>query len=534
MMSRVNLWIKEGKGSRIIASSLSRGLRKLRCHRISFYPVGKEYFMKESSLIHSLYLASAAIVPRFPERPVRGQGAGKVDTLQRAKVICRRSAFIVFVALLLTVQPFLENHVSAQEKTVDDEKIEKLEQLIKAQQQQLESLQQQLNELKQTAADAQIEHENTRKTIKKVAEDMKSRVDTSSTARIALDQPPGDKDVTSGGGERMRLSINGFVNRAVNIVDDGKDTDAYFVDIDDAESRVNFVGTARASDDLTLGTRIELAIAPNKSGNVSQVDQEVDNIFEQRWTEVSLLSKRFGKLSLGKGNVGAFGTTSVDLSRTGVISYSSIIDTAGGMLFRQTSDDELTDVRIGDAFSNFDGLLRKNRLRYDTPTFYGFHLSGSAFSDRRYDGALWWGGQGYGFKAAAGAGITEPNEDDAGLQYGGSFSVLHEDTGLNVTLSSGKLERDDQSDPYNFYGKIGWLRNFFPFGWTALGVDYTRSVNLPTENDDSYSIGVAAVQSFEKYGTEVYLLYRLHSLDRDVEPSVHDINVVSIGTRVKF
>jgi predicted porin len=426
------------------------------------------------------------------------------------------------------------SQLSAQEKAVDAEKIERLEQLIKAQQQQLESLQQQLNELKEVAADAKIEHEKNRQTIKKVSKDMESRVDTAATARIALDQPPGDKDVTSGGGERMKLSINGFVNRAVNIVDDGKNTEAYFVDIDDAESRVNFVGTARATDDLTLGTRIELAIAPNKSGNVNQNEQEIDNIFEQRWVEASLLSKRFGKLSLGKGNVGAYGTTSVDLSRTGVISYSGIIDTAGGMLFRQSSDDSLTDIRIGDAFSNFDGLLRKNRLRYDTPTFHGFHLSASAFSEQRYDGALWWGGQGYGFKAAAGAGITDVNENDEGLQYGGSFSILHENTGLNFTLSSGKLERDDQSDPYNVYGKLGWLKDFFPFGWTALAADYTRSVNLPTDNDDSYSIGVAAVQAFEKYGTEIYALYRLHSLDRDVEPSVHDINVVSIGTRVKF
>ncbi|MGD8258330.1 MAG: hypothetical protein PVH56_12240 [Desulfobacterales bacterium] len=441
---------------------------------------------------------------------------------------------IIFIVLLLAAQVFSVNTVGAEEESVDAKTIERLERLIKDQQQQLESLRQQVNQLKKNAVDAQTEAKEAKEAAKDVAEDMERRVDISRTARIALDQPPGEKVVTSGGGERMKLSINGFVNRAVNIVDDGKNTEAYFVDIDDAESRVNFVGTARATDDLTLGTRIELAIAPNKSGNVNQNEQEIDNIFEQRWTEASLLSKRFGKLSLGKGNVGAFGSTSIDLSRTGLISYSSIIDTAGGMLFRQKSDDSLTDVRIGDAFNNFDGLLRKNRLRYDTPTFYGFHLSGAAFSEQRYDGALWWGGQGYGFKAAAGAGLTDLNDDDEGLQYGGSFSILHENTGLNFTLSSGKLERDDQSDPYNFYGKVGLLRNFFPFGWTALGVDYTRSVNLPTDNDDSYSIGVVAVQYFEKYGTELYALYRLHSLDRDVEPSVHDIGLLSIGTRVKF
>jgi hypothetical protein len=210
------------------------------------------------------------------------------------------------------------------------------------------------------------------------------------------------------------------------------------------------------------------------------------------------------------------------------------VDTAGGMLFRQTSDDSLTDVRILDAFSDFNGLFRKNRLRYDTPRFYGFHLSGSAISDQRYDGSLWWGGQGYGFKAAAGAGFAYTNEDDTDYLYAGSFSVLHEDTGLNFTLSSGLLERDNQSDPKNYYAKVGWLANFFSFGWTSFGIDYTRSLNLPTENDDSYSIGLAAVQLFAEYGTEFYGLYRLHSLNRDVEPSVHDIAVGSIGARVKF
>ena len=195
--------------------------------------------MKSFSLIHLLRLAGAAIGPGLLERPAFGQGNGKVDDLQCVKVICRRSAFIVFVVLLLAVQPYLVGQVSAQEKTVDDEKIERLERLIKAQQQQLESLLQQVNELKETAAEALAEAEEAQAAAKDIAEDMESRVDISRTARIALDQPPGDKVVRSGGGERTKLSINGFVNRAVNIVDDGKNTEAYFVDIDDAESRVN-------------------------------------------------------------------------------------------------------------------------------------------------------------------------------------------------------------------------------------------------------------------------------------------------------
>ncbi len=499
------------------------------------YPKITESFVKEQTMNtfsqqNLLHIAGGIYRRRFFTLPVFGRHPGDSRNLQGIKRIAEWRTFMVIVVLLLAFQAYMVSPVSAQEKITDAEKIERLERLIKAQQQQLELLQQQVNELNQTAKTAQTEA----KEAKSVAQEVESRVELSAAAKPADAPAPDDKVVTSGGGERMKLSVNGFVNRMVSVIDDGKDTDAYFVDNDVAESRVNFAGTAKATDDLTVGARIELAIAPNKSGNINQLDQEQDNIFTQRWTEASLSSKRFGKLSLGKGNVAGYGATAIDLSRTNVIAYSGIVDVAGGMFFRQTSDDALTDVRIGDAFNNFDGLIRQNRMRYDSPTFHGFHLAATAFSEQRYDGALFWGGQGYGFKAAAGAHITDPNEDDAGLRYGGSFSLLHEGTGLNLALSSGKLERDNQTDPYNLYGKIGWLTNFFPVGWTAFSADYTRSYNLPTDSDDGYSVGLAAAQAFEKYGTELYMLYRLHSLDRDIAPDVHDINVFSFGARVKF
>ena len=277
-----------------------------------------------------------------------------------------------------------------------------------------------------------------------------------------------------------------------------------------------------------------MSIAPNNAGIVNQNDEEAGDFFEQRWAEVSLDSKRFGKLSLGRGYTASYGTASSDLSGTNVIATSTIADLAGGMLFRQSNDDSLTDIRIGDAFNDFNGLSRKNRFRYDTPKFYGFHLAVSAVSDDRYDAGLYWGGQGYGFKAAGAAAFAYPNEDDTNFQYDGSFSLLHEDTGLNLTLSAGLQERDEQGDAKNLYAKAGWLTRFFSFGETAFGVDYTRSLNLPTGRDNGYSVGAAAVQQFEEFGTEIYLLYRLHSLDRDLEPSVHDISVGSIGARVKF
>ena len=430
-----------------------------------------------------------------------------------------RKAFIIVVVLLLAVQVFFVSRVTAQEGTADSKDVERLERLIKEQQQQLESLQQQVNELKKTATEAQTEA----KEAKSVAEEAKTTV-------VA----PVKKGVTSGQ-ERIKLAISGQVNRAVNMVDDGKNTKAYFVDNDVSNSRVRFIGTAKATDDLTIGSRIEVAIAPNESSEVSQGNEESGDFFDQRWAEVSLDSKRFGKLSLGKGDTASNNSSQVDLSKTDVVLYSSISDIAGGLLFRQkNADDTLTNVSVSDAFRDFDGLSRRTRVRYDTPTFSGFHLATSAVSDQRYDGSLWWGGQGYGFKAAGAAAIAYPNQDDTDYQYNGSFSLLHEDTGLNLTCSAGLLQRDNQGDASNFYTKVGWLTRFFSFGETAFGIDYTRSMNLPTGRDDGFSVGAAVVQQFEDYGTELYLQYRIYSLDRDAEPNVQDINVGTIGARVKF
>ncbi len=421
---------------------------------------------------------------------------------------------MIIIGLLLAFGVFYLSPAAAQ----DGQTVERLERLIKEQQQQLESMQRQLNELKQTAADAQ----NQAKEAKSTAEEVKTTM-----------QAPVEKGVTSGQ-ERVKLAISGQVNRAVNIADDGKDTKAYFVDSDASNTRVRFIGTAKATDDLTVGSRIELALAPNESSDVDQDNEESGDFFDQRWAEVSLNSKRFGKLSLGKGDTASNNSAEVDLSRTDVIAYASIADIAGGLKFRQNSGDSLTNVRISDAFKDLDGLSRKSRVRYDTPTFYGFNLAGSLISDQRYDASLWWGGQGLGFKAVAAAAFANPKEDNTDYQYDGSLSVLHEATGLNLTLSGGLKERDDQGDAKNFYAKGGWLTRFFSAGETAFAVDYTRSLNLPTGRDKGYSVGGAVVQQFEDYGTELYLQYRLYSLDRDVEPSVQDINVGTIGARVKF
>ena len=380
--------------------------------------------------------------------------------------------------------------------------VDSLEKQLKLQQDQLETLQKQVDQFKKTE-----------------------------------DAAPASKLVTSGS-DKVKLTLSGQINRAMNVIDDGDTTEAYFVDSDASNSRFRLVGTAKVDDDWTLGTRMEIAVAPNESSDVSQDNAESGDFFDQRYTEITLASKQYGKIYFGKGDTASNNSAEVDLSGTDLIQYASIADIAGGMQFVESGNDDLSGTTVADAFKDFDGLSRKSRLRYDTPTFNGFSLASSWISDKRWDASLWWNGEFSGFKAGAAAAVayinSDKNGDNSDYQYDGSFSVIHEETGLNFTFSAGVQEVDNQGDPSNVWGKIGWRTDLVSYGKTSFGIDYGKSENLTTDSDDGYSYGLAAIQQFDEYGAEVYAQYRVFSLNRDDDPNVEDLKVATIGTRVKF
>jgi cell division protein FtsB len=124
------------------------------------------------------------------------------------KMMKIRKAMFMASYLLLAAGVLYVSPVGAQ----DAQRIERLERMIKEQQRQLESMQRQLNQMKQTAADTQTQ-----------AEDAKS-IDEEAKTQAKGFQPPAPQAVTSGQ-KRVKLAISGQVNRALNLIDDGKNTD---------------------------------------------------------------------------------------------------------------------------------------------------------------------------------------------------------------------------------------------------------------------------------------------------------------------
>jgi hypothetical protein len=130
--------------------------------------------------------------------------------------------------------------------------------------------------------------------------------------------------------------------------------------------------------------------------------------------------------------------------------------------------------------------------------------------------------------------IYDPNERNVDYRVAGSWSLLHDATGLNLTASSGFEDTAYGGTPYNVYGKLGWNASFLDVGPTGFGVDYTWTENVSGNGDQGQGVGLAAVQVLSAYGIELYSQFRWYSVDRDRGPRFDDIFVGTTGTRVRF
>jgi hypothetical protein len=411
----------------------------------------------------------------------------------------------------------------------------------------IEALERQMEEMRRTMQSMEAELEALRKAPPPEVVAV-PRVPPTERPSVVRDQSPEEtittteqatEPVVSSSQARVKVSVSGQVNRAINVANDGDSTKAYFVDNDVSNSRFRVLGLANYNEDVRFGGLLEVAFSPNNSSDVSQDNEDSDDLIDVRRADTAVDSRRLGRIWLGKGSAATDNVAEYDLSGLDVIMYAGVADIVGGLQF--TEDGTLTGLTVADAFFDFDGD-RQDRVRYDTPVFGpGLQFSVSAGADQRYDASLNWGGdfdQWPGvevgpFTTLAAVGISDPSEDGVDYRLMGSGSILHNPTGLSLTLSSG-MDQADEGDPYNLYGKLGWYGTLNRLGNTGFGLDFTRGHDVSADGDTGYSVGGAVVQTIEGYGTELYSQVRWFTLDRDDAPNVDDIVVGTLGTRVKF
>ena len=347
------------------------------------------------------------------------------------------------------------------------------------------------------------------------------------------------------------LSISGQVNRAFLYADNGTVDDLFFVDNNNSSTRLRFRAVGRIDCDLKLGAQIEVQFRSNSTRFIrfkQDGDPGPDN-FTQRKMEIWLDSETWGQLWLGQGDTASNGTSEMDLSGTGVIGYSDVGEIAAGLEFDN-------GVRIRNASDNFDGIGRRDRVRYDTPTFSGFTASAS-YSDRNWwDVALRFADEFDTFTIASAIAYAQPDTSAGGpydYQVNGSASVLFSN-GLNLTIAGGFQEnrtggRGAVTDPYFLYGKVGWILDLIDWGQTAVAVDFQFTSERDAQGEEFYGYGAFIVQNLEWLGTDLYAGFRYMQLKNDTAVALPvpgtffpattnanpgDITAVMVGARVKF
>jgi len=340
----------------------------------------------------------------------------------------------------------------------------------------------------------------------------------------------------------IELKISGQVNRAVLWADNGDDDEVFYTDNDNSGTRFRFVATGRLNDDVTAGATIELQFESNSStdirfganGGTGGTGGGATPVGE-RIGEVWLNSASMGKLSLGQGNTATNGTAETDLSGTGLAQYSIGGGGIEGLGFQNGG--VLTGVLVGSAFTNLDGGSRRDRIRYDTPTFAGFRLSASASQGGRNDVALRYANQFAGAKIAASIGFQNASAvgtgggNDESDRISGSISVLL-DNGFNLTFAAADADRKVGDDRTFLYGKVGFRTNSVSmYGKTSFSIDYYEGEDIAADGSGtSTSYGFGAVQNLDPIGAQMYLSVS----NSEVDGGADDIFAVFTGLRIKF
>jgi hypothetical protein len=324
------------------------------------------------------------------------------------------------------------------------------------------------------------------------------------------------------------FNISGQINRAGMYADDGDTAKWFFVDNDNSSTRFRFTGANDFEHDWKVGIVWEVEMQSDASNKVHMGDDGSDFgdvNFDERKMEFWI--EKWGRLWLGQGDTASNGTSEIDLSGTTVASYSDINAVGGSFEFKDDGDE--IGVSVSQSRDNFDGLSRKDRVRYDTPKWAGFYGSGSVGNQSRWDVAARYAGDFGWAKFAAGAAWADYGtaSDSVNDQFSSSASMLF-NFGLNLTASYAKQDKD-RKDPWNVFGKIGY--NFLEKH--AASVQWNRTENLSARDDEADSFALAYVftpwKSVELYGT-----YYIHMLDRDEGSDPDDINIFMAGGRVKF
>ena len=395
-------------------------------------------------------------------------------------------------------------------------------------------------------ADGHLEEENA--ALRSMIEDLQQEVEILKGMVIRQNEkiaeaaePRAPAKMVKSGKDKVSLSVSGQVNRMLLYASDGRDSRVFHADNDQSSTRVRFKGKAKLDDEWSAGATFEAELESNSSGKV-KIDENIekDVSLKERKLELFFKSRRLGKLSLGQGSTASDGSVEEDLSGTGVITSAGFGGTGNSLAFvkSDSATREAAGARVGDLFSNYDGLSRRDRVRYDTPGFGGVKLStsflggnwtGDSVDSGAWDAALRYGREFDGVEVAAAAATWKKDKDTEGR--GGSLSVLAP-SGTSLSLSYSTRDEKGQDSTFQ-YAKLGQIFDATSAGKTAVSIGYGRTEDQDGTGNEGTYYDLAAVQKIKNLGAELYAVWGVYKAEI-VDHPTEDITIFGTGARIKF
>ena len=341
----------------------------------------------------------------------------------------------------------------------------------------------------------------------------------------------------------MKLVVSGHINRLIQYRDNGTKSGFIHAASQESRSRVRWVGTGRINDALTLGTYIEFGnqsaiLTAQDLGDNTDQGNNGGNALDERFLDLSITSKTLGKIYIGQGSRGSESTSERDLSGTGLLSLNGdeFLVAASEVFQSNSIGGKNTGISVGTVMNNFDGLGRRDRIRYDTPKYAGFQITASHANDDAWDVALRYGGSLGSVKMTGAIAYSDTQTVNGRSIVNGSFSIL-----LPVGLSFTVAGADQDDDAGGASDSTDWVYGNIGYKFTALDIGQSRLYASWGEVDDRGGLGneataisVGLVQIIQPLGMEFQFGYANFDVDLGSGVNTNDIDVVTMGLRAKF
>ena len=361
--------------------------------------------------------------------------------------------------------------------------------------------------------------------------------------------------------KKVKVKLYGQIARVFGFVGDGESVTFKQGEESSTSTRMGIDGRGKVTNDISLRTRFEFNVRSGDTGGGSQFVNQGGSAsrFDVRHLDVILSSKKFGAVWMGRGDSATNGTSEVNLApgmSSARLGGTTASDIGEYMLLDKNSNLGTQAVATVDRFfDNFDGASRTNRIRYDTPTFFGFMGSVGLIDKHNVDAAINYEGKIAGTEIAGAVGYCHSKGTNsagnsscfgngttvAGIdQLNGSISVMLP-IGLGATFSGATQWQDrigtghsTKADPYNLSPSIFYTTKVTELGATTFEYAFQYCKNCGNKDDKGMGHQVTAVQQIDSIGGDYFLNFNYVDAETATNDNIEPLWFFGGGFRQRF